>query len=103
MIYILNSSILTDFGVYKYSKISQEKAKEILKANTSISAIGHEATAIFLSKLLDADIKCNRIAIAMSPGDIAIVFRLLTRLKEGEILDNIPPSSYSLGILERLE
>jgi hypothetical protein len=101
MIYILNSPILTDFGTYTYKPISIEEAKEILKNNQFISAIGHESTAKLLSEILNINIKAERIQIKMSSGDVAIVFQVLTRLPEGKILTkeelkNIP---FRLGLL----
>ncbi|AHF96814.1 MAG: STIV orfB116 family protein [Desulfurella sp.] len=105
MVYVLNGPILTDFGLYRYKKISILQAKKILKENKFVSAIGHEATAIFLSELLELDIKYNRIAIKMKQGDLAIVFHLLTRLKEGQVLNikELCSKDYTLGILKRLE
>jgi hypothetical protein len=105
MVYVLNSPILTGFGLYRYKEITTIQAKEILKNGTFVSAIGHEATANLLSNLLEAEIKYNRISIVMQAGDIAVVFRLMTRLNEGQVLSNdeIKKISYSLALLERLE
>jgi hypothetical protein len=101
MIYILNSPILTDFGIYTYKPISIEEAKELLQNNEFTSAIGHESTAKLLSELLNINIPANRIQVKMSSGDVAIVFQVLTRLPEGKVLTdeelkNIP---FRLGLL----
>jgi len=85
MLYIMNTPVLTDFGLYRYKKITTLQAKKILKNSTFESAIGHEATAMFLSNLLEVEIKYNRVAIVMQEGDIALIFRLLTRLSEGQV------------------
>jgi hypothetical protein len=105
MKYVLNSPILTNYGLYRYKEITTLQAREILKNGTFVSAIGHEATAKLLSSLLETEIQYNRIAIVMQVGDIAIVIRLLTRLSEGLVLtkDEIKKIGYSLALLERLE
>ncbi|MGE4547499.1 MAG: DUF1874 domain-containing protein [Desulfurella sp.] len=105
MIYVLNGPILTDFGLYRYKKITPLQAKKILKSNTFVSAIGHEATAMFLSNLLNVEIQYNRVAIVMQEGDAAIVFHLLTRLSEGQVLklNELCSKDYTLGLLKKLE
>lgn len=105
MVYVLNGPILTSFGVYKYEPITISEAKKILSKEAFTSAIGHEATAIFLSDLLEVEIKYNRVAITMKQGDIAIVFHLLTRLSEGQVLNinELGSKDYTLGLLEKLE
>jgi hypothetical protein len=105
MIYVLNPSILTDFGLYRYKKITTLQAKKILKNSTFVSAIGHEATAMFLSNLLETEIKCNRVAVVMQKSDVALVFRLLTRLGEGQVLklNELCEKDYTLGLLKKLE
>ena len=105
MIYVLNASILTNFGLYDYKKITILQAQKILKNSTFMSAIGHEATAMFLSNLLEVEIKCNRLAIEMQAGDIAVIFKLLTRLNEGQVLklNELCDKDYTLGLLRKLE
>jgi len=104
VIYVLNGPILTDFGLYRYKKITTLQAKKILK-KPFMSAIGHEATAIFLSNLLETDIQYNRIAIVMQKGDIAVVFHLHARVAEGQVLklDELCSKDYTLGLLKKLE
>ncbi len=67
--------------------------------------MGHEATALLLSALLETQINYNRVAIKMQRGDIAIVFHLFARLKEGQVLDikELCTKDYTLGLLKRLE
>jgi len=105
VLYILNSPILTSYGKYEFSKISLDYAKELLSFGDFVSAIGHEATANLLSKITGAKIPVNRVRIEMEPGDIAIVFRVLTRLPEGKILteEELEKIPYELGLLERVE
>ncbi|MCX7858401.1 MAG: YddF family protein [Deltaproteobacteria bacterium] len=101
--YILNTPVLTGFGLFRFSKISIDEAKEL--AANAISAVGHQGAAEVLSNILGMEIKVNRAEILMEPGDIAVVFRIKRRLPEGAVLDaeetlRLP---YDLGKLERIE
>jgi len=104
-VFILNSPILTSYGTYRYSKISLERAKNLLYTEGFQSAIGHKSTADFLTQLLGIKIPVNRIRIIMQPGDKAIVFRILQRLPEGAVLskEELKKIPYELGLLEREE
>jgi hypothetical protein len=90
-IYILNTLLTPiDFdknqnAIVKFSKITIEEAKEILK-NSFVSAVGHEGTARVLSQLLDIEIPVNRITVFFNKGDIGIHFFLKQRLPEGKVL-----------------
>jgi hypothetical protein len=91
IIYILNTLLTPiDFdknqnAIVKFSKITIEEAKEILK-NSFVSAVGHEGTARVLSQLLDIEIPVNRITVFFNKGDIGIHFFLKQRLPEGKVL-----------------
>ena len=63
---------------------SLEKVKEL--ARDSVSVVGHESTARFLSQLLSMPIQASRVAITLGEGDEVLVFQLLSRLPEGKIL-----------------
>ena len=67
-------------------KIDLEKAKELLNRYGFISAVGHESTAAFLSRLLGLPVPFNRVAVQLGRGDGAIVFQLRSRLPEGRVL-----------------
>jgi hypothetical protein len=101
MFYLLNTPILTNYGAFSFKKLPIQEAKEIIKKNKFISAIGHEATATALGKILSYPIPYNRIAVEMKKGDKAIVFRLVERLPEGVLLseDEIFKLNYELGLL----
>ncbi len=58
---IFNGPIATTCGTFVLSDIALEKAKKLLLENDFISAIGHEATAEILSRILKQNIKLNRI------------------------------------------
>lgn len=116
MITLLNTSILTDHGNYRYTEITLDKAKGILlgSVNPMIgdpgriegwrSAIGHESTAQIMSALLGREIPVNRIQYKQKIGDRAIVFKLNGRPPEGKIFstEEIEKIGYSWGLLERL-
>ncbi len=108
-IYILNSPIITSFGMYEYYIVNHELIKTALnnEANNPqiVSAIGHKPTAKFLSKKLDCEIPFNRIEIKMVKGDMAIVFKVKTRLEENTVLseEELEAVEIEYGILKRLE
>jgi hypothetical protein len=89
-VYLSNAfslSMLSSFPSTLYVReASLEEVKELISNSTFISAVGHQATADVLSKLLNVQIPFNRIQINLNPNDILIVFQLLTRLEEGKIL-----------------
>jgi hypothetical protein len=82
--------------------VSIEQAK-IRLATGFQSAIGHEASAQFLSRLLDVEVPMNRVAIPMQAGDSALVLRIKTRLPEGKLLnpEEITTIPYELALLTR--
>jgi len=105
MKYILNSPILTTYGTFKFRKVNLYEAQCFIKEGHYISAVGHEATAELMSKILGGNIPWNRIKVEMKPGDTALVFRLLTRLEEGKVLssEELSRVKYELGLLEMVE
>ena len=116
MITLLNTSILTAHGVYRYTPLSLTDAREMLlsalpanaipdikeKINKGeviagascddnndcfwMSAIGHESTAQIMTELLRFKVKVNRIQYRQLKDEKAIVFKLKTRAPEGKIL-----------------
>lgn len=102
MRYIFNTPVLTDYGLYKFEKITLAVAREMAK--DAISAVGHKGAAEALTRLLGIAISTNRRKVTMQPGDSALVFKINERLPEGAILSaddtlNLP---YEFGRLERL-
>jgi hypothetical protein len=104
-LYLLNTPILTSYGEYKFSGPVDIEQAQALIANGFESAIGHEASAQFLSQLLNVKVEMKRIAIAMQPGDNALILRIKSRLPEGKLLtqQEISDIPYELGWLERIE
>ncbi len=105
MPYLLNSPILTAYGHWRFEgPLTLEQVRQSL-AEGFISAIGHPGTAQVLGALLGLDVPVNRIAIAMQPGEQAIVFRLLARMEEGAVLDAdaLMRLPYELSRLTRID
>ncbi len=102
---LLNTSILTNYGTFDFKPISLAEAKELLKNHEVVSAIGHSATADILSDLLEIEVKPNRIDYLQEIEEVAIVFKLKSRITEGKILDRaeIEEIGYEFGILRRLQ
>lgn len=102
--YLLNSPVLTDHGVWRFSPLEVEKARQ-LSAGSFVSAIGHDASAKLLSEVLRQPVSVARERVSLRPGDCAIVFRLLKRLPEGAVLglDDLQVQDWELALLERLE
>ena len=103
-IYVLNSAVLTSFGVYRYTQITIGMARDMLRTNEFISAVGHEPTAKLMSKILGVEIPYNRMEVKMNIGDVAVVFRLKQRIPEGKVLseEDMKNIGYEIGLLERV-
>lgn len=102
---LFNGTVATTNGIYSIQDIDLDTAKEYIKKNGFISAIGHEATAEIMSKLLDAEIPMNRIQFYQQVGQVAIVFKLNERPAEGIVLnrEQVEKVGYRLKIMNRLE
>lgn len=104
-VYVLNSPIITDYGLWRLrGPIDAEQASDLLRAGF-VSAVGHAGAARFLSELLALEIPFSRIQTRLEPGDCALVLRLKLRLPENTTLDHDHLRSWphELALLERLE
>ena len=101
--YLLNTPILTDFGMYTFEPATIVDAQAFIGEDI-ISAIGHQATADALEEILGEPIPMNRIQVKLEKGDVALVFRLKTRLPEGKVLtaDELKALEWDLGFLTRV-
>ena len=71
--------------VVKFEEISLEEAKRIL-ANGFESVVGHQGTSQLLSQLLGIQVPTARRELKLSKGQTVIIFQLLVRLQEGQVL-----------------
>jgi len=103
-LFVLYNPMLTDWGTYKFQKIRLHEVKNLLQGDF-ISTIGHEGIARIMTRLIGINIPTNHVQIKMNKGDKAIVFRLILRLPEGEILswDDLKELPYAWGLLEKLK
>ncbi len=86
--------------------MSIETAKTVLLKQEFVSAVGHQVSAEFLTKLLGINISMNRIQISMDKNDRALILSLKTRLPENFILEDkkqVAALPYELGLLTRLK
>ena len=102
----LNTSILTEYGNFSYTKTSLENVKGWIAAAKDrgieiLSAIGHESTAKILTDLTGHEVPMNRIQYKQKFHDVALVFKLKGRPEEGKILtiEEIEKIGYEFGIL----
>ncbi|HQU50885.1 MAG TPA: DUF1874 domain-containing protein [Casimicrobiaceae bacterium] len=104
MYFVLNAPVLTAFGDYRFEgPLALDEARAFALRGVR-SAVGHAATADFLSEILGIDIPWNREAICMQPGDQALVLRLVDRLPEASILgaEALRSTPHEFGVLKRL-
>jgi hypothetical protein len=72
------------YGVFE-GPITLSEVQDYLKKG-SVSGVGHQTTADYLSELLSVNCPFNRKRVAMQKSDSAIVLRFLCRLQEGKLL-----------------
>ena len=91
-VYLLNSLIVpVDFTRHsvvwvRMRQTTVEEVRDLLKNSYWESAVGHEATASLLSKILGVEVPMRRVPIYAKPGDVLVHFGLRTRLPEGRVL-----------------
>lgn len=101
---ILNTTILTNDGDFSLNTITLDEAKEIIKGQEILSAVGHQSTAEILTTLLGVEIPMNRILFSQEVGQFAICFKLNGRPPEGEILtkEQLEEIGFTFKLLERV-
>ena len=106
-LYVMNTTIIINDGVYSMKTISIEEAKELLASNPNfVSAIGHQSTAEIISSVLGVTVPTNRINASFEEaGDRALCFKLNSRPKEGSILSlkDLQEIGFSWKLLERIK
>jgi len=88
-IYLLSSMIIPISFEYKSAmvvveEVSVEGARAILERGF-VSAVGHEATARFLSRVLGLEVRPSREAVFLYEGDVAIVIQFGERIQGVEL------------------
>jgi hypothetical protein len=88
-IYLLSSMIVPISFEYESAtvtirEVSVEEVRTMLKRGF-ISAVGHESTARFLSKILGTEVKPNRETIYINEGDVAISIQFKERVQRTEL------------------
>lgn len=111
MRYLLNSAVITAPGVYSYSLITPDEAREWYYEDLPpTSTIGYAETAAALTELLGTEVLTNRVQIRMEPDDSALVFRIvlppgserIDPRDKGRLGQLLRAGHYELGLLERL-
>lgn len=104
MIYLLNSPVLSAYGVFRLSALDEARLRK-KDLSGAVSAIGHEGAAELLSELLHRAVPVARQQVQMQPGDSALVLRLLRRLPEGQVLtrEQLRKWPHELAWLERVQ
>ena len=85
---LLNSTVLTNNGIFKLTDLSLQEARNLVLQNLDNleNCIGHEATALTLSNLLNIEVLPERASLSQVKGQLAIVLKLNGRPQEGKIL-----------------
>jgi hypothetical protein len=89
MLYVFNTALVPFFDSptrVNFHPLELHEARKFLREEEFVSAVGHQATADFLSDLLGVEIPMNRIRVSLKSGDKAIRLCLRQRLPEGKIL-----------------
>jgi hypothetical protein len=104
MLYIINSPVLTDYGLWRFEGPLDPAAARAMVSEGFVSALGHDGAAQFLSALLGTEFPVNRIRAHLAPGDRALVLRLLGRLPENRVLsaEDMAALPFELGLLSRV-
>jgi hypothetical protein len=102
---LLNTPRLTADGLFEMLTIRLEEARELVRKNGAVSAIGHRATAEILSALLATPCAARRSEHTQMPGETVLVFNLRRRLPEGAVLrtiEEIERVGYTFCLLHRI-
>lgn len=106
---LLNTSILTSFGIYTYKLLTLEEARALVskfqqEGKPIQSAIGHQTTAELLSALLGIAVAVNRMDVRQTIKTVALVFKVKGRPPEGKVLsrEELEKMGYEFELLTRI-
>lgn len=104
MVTLLNSPILTSYGIFSHYPVDVHMVKDLI-SNGFVSAIGHQSTAEIISSIIGVNVPMNRIQYEQKVGDVAIIFKLNSRPPEGKILtkEEIEAIGYSFSVITMSE
>ena len=120
MLYLFNTTICPNEGLFRNKKITVEDAKQILDKHWEVpdndcyragyygitSALGHQGSAdVFNILFPNLNCQVNRIQATMQPGDEAICLKVIGRLPEGQILtlEELEKLGFEFYLLSRVE
>lgn len=104
-IVLLNAPVLTSYGSFEFRQISVVEAKDLLRQAEQVeSAIGHQTTAEVMTKILDFEVKPNRIEFFQTVEDTALIFKLKKRIGEGQVLtaEEIETIGFEFGLMRKI-
>ena len=102
---LLNGPVVTSTGLFGVSQVTVDEARHLAHLHGWVSAVGHEATAAVLSRILRVNVPMNRVEYQQQVGQLAIALTLNQRAPEGQVLsvEEMLKIGFSLLLLERLE
>lgn len=102
---LLNGPVVTSTGLFGVSQVTVDEARHLVHLHGWVSAVGHEATAAVLSRILRVNVPMNRVEYQQQVGQLAIALTLNQRAPEGQVLsvEEMLKIGFSLLLLERLE
>lgn len=109
MLYLLAAGVLPiaegEEALVRIRPLSAEEAAGLLRGEEFISAVGHEGTARFLSRVLGLEVPANRLQVFLGPGDRAVRFLLGKRLPEGRVLteEELAEYPFRFDLVERVD
>ena len=89
MLYLFNTTIMPNEGVFINEKIDLGTAKKVCSMfEEHTSALGHQGAVDAFNALgfFDGQVSLNRVPATMKRGDVAIALKVIGRLPEGKVL-----------------
>jgi len=101
---LLNTSIVTEDGVYSMRTVTADEAEVIVVGEDVVSYVGHPATAQVMHTLLGVDVPVSRNLYAQQPGETALVFKLNGRPEPGRELsrEELEEIGFTFKVLYRI-